>query len=246
VTESIDRHLDLDVAVLVEPLLEVQGIVAERGLGLAAADLEHRFELTRGARHAHALAAAPGAGLDQHRIADALGLAQRMQVVAQHPVRSRDRRQPVRAQQLAGAGLAGEALKDAGRRTDERDVVGGHHLGEALVLRQEAVARMDRVATGDERSGDDGRSGQIRAAGVRRADADGLVGQLDGERLAVRLAVGDHRFDPEGAARPQDAQGDLPAVGDEHLLEHQAPDPLVEGSTPAMGDPPTTSMTSSG
>ena len=41
-----------------------------------------------------------------------------------------------------------------------------------------------------------------------------------GERLAVGLAVGDDRLDAERAAGPQDAQGDLAAVGDEDLPEH--------------------------
>ena len=39
---AVDRDLDLDVAVLVEPLLEVQRVVAERGLRLGAADPQHR------------------------------------------------------------------------------------------------------------------------------------------------------------------------------------------------------------
>ena len=155
---AIDCDLDLDVAVLVEPFLEVERVVAERGLGLAAAHLEHRFELARRAHHAHALAAAAGRWLDQHRIADPLGLGQRVLVVAEHPVRARDRRQAVGAQQLARAGLAGESLEDVGRRADERQAMGRDDFGEALVLGQEAVARMDRIAPGDECRRDDRRT----------------------------------------------------------------------------------------
>ena len=44
---AVDRHLDLDVAVLVEPLLEVERVVAERGLRLGAADAHRRLELAR-------------------------------------------------------------------------------------------------------------------------------------------------------------------------------------------------------
>ena len=75
VAVAVDRDLDLDVAVLVEPLLEVQRVVAEGGLGLRAADRERLLELARRADHAHALAAAAGRRLDEHRVADALGLA---------------------------------------------------------------------------------------------------------------------------------------------------------------------------
>ena len=160
---AIDRDLDLDVAVLVEPLLEVERVVAEGGLRLGAADAQHRLELARGADHAHALAAAAGRRLDQDRVADPLGLAERVQLVAQHAVGARDRRQAVAAEQLARPGLGGEALEDRRRRPDERQAVRGDDLGEALVLGQEAVARVDRVAAGDEGGRDHRRRGQIRA-----------------------------------------------------------------------------------
>ena len=156
-----------------------------------------RLQLARRADHAHALAAAAGRRLDEHRVADPLRLAQGVQVVAEHPVGARDRRQAVVAQQLARAGLAGEPLQHGRRRADERQVVGGHDLGEALVLGQEAVAGVDGVAAGHERGRDDRRGRQVRAGRVGRADADGLVGELDGERLAVRLAVGDDRLHAE-------------------------------------------------
>ena len=102
VAEAVDRHLDLDVAVLVEPPLEVERVVAERGLRLGAADLERRFELARRADHAHALAAAARGGLDEHRVADPLGLGEGVRVVAKHPVRSGDGRAG-RARRGAGA-----------------------------------------------------------------------------------------------------------------------------------------------
>jgi len=71
---AVDCHLHLDVTIVLEPLLEVQRIVAERGLRLAPADLEHGFELTRCPHHAHALAAATGRRLDQDRVADPFSL----------------------------------------------------------------------------------------------------------------------------------------------------------------------------
>ena len=73
--EAVDRDLDLHVPVVVEPLLEVQRVVAERGLRLGAADLDRRLQLPRGPDHAHALAAAAGGRLDQHRVADPVRLA---------------------------------------------------------------------------------------------------------------------------------------------------------------------------
>ena len=199
----IDRDLDLDVAVVVEPLLEVQRVVAERGLRLGAADLDRRLQLARGPDHAHALAAAAGGRLDEHRVADPLGLVERVLVVGDHR-RARDRRQPEPAEQPARALLRGEPVEDLGRRPDERQVVGADHLGERLVLGQEAVARVDGVAAGHERRGDDRGRREVRPARVRRPDADRLVGELRRQAVAVRLAVRDDRLDPERPAGAQD------------------------------------------
>ncbi len=104
VAVTVDDDLDLDVAVVFEPLLEVQRIVVESGHGLRTADRHGLLQLPWRAHHAHALAAATGRWLDQHRVADAVGLGQRMRVVAEH-ARARDRGQAVLAQQRARAGL---------------------------------------------------------------------------------------------------------------------------------------------
>ena len=52
------------------------------------------------------------------------------------------------------------------------------------------------------------------------ADADGFVGQLHLEGLAVGLGVNGESLDAEFAAGAHDAQGDFAAVGDEDILNH--------------------------
>ena len=158
VTEPVDGDLDLDVAVLLDPLLEVERLVVERGARLGAADLEHALELARRADHAHALAAAPGRWLDEDRVADPVGFVHRVAEVADHPVGARDRRQAETAEQATGRLLRREALEHLGRRTDEREVVRADDLGEPLVLGEEAVARVDRIAAGHDRGRDHGRA----------------------------------------------------------------------------------------
>jgi hypothetical protein len=46
-----------------------------------------------------------------------------------------------------------------------------------------------------------------------------LVGDPDVQRVAVGLRVDGDRSDPELAERPEDPDGDLAAVGDEHFGE---------------------------
>ena len=120
------------------------------------------------------------------------------------------------------ASLEAKRSRTSAGRADEGQAVGADHVGEALVLGQEAVAGMDGVAAGDDRGRDDGRRREVAALGVGGADADGLVGELRGEALAIGLAVGDDGADAEGPAGAQDPQGDLAAVGDQDLVEHQA------------------------
>ncbi len=62
---------------------------------------------------------------------------------------------------------------------------------------------------------------EVGLAARRRADAHVVVGEADVQRLAVGLAVDRDRLHAELAAGPDDPQGDLAAVGDEDLLEHQ-------------------------
>ena len=143
VAEPVDRDLDLDVPVVLQPALEVQRVVAERGAGLGAADRQHGGQLARRADHPHALAAAARRRLDEHRVADPLRLLEGVGLVAEQ-ARARDRRQAVIGEQPAGLLLRGEPLEDVGGRADEREPVGTHGVGERVVLGQEPVARVDR------------------------------------------------------------------------------------------------------
>ncbi len=85
---AVDDHLNLDVAVVLQPSLEVERIVAEGRPGLRAADPQRGLELAGRANHPHPLAAAAGRWLDEDRVADPGGLSQGMLVVAEHPVRA--------------------------------------------------------------------------------------------------------------------------------------------------------------
>ena len=64
---AVAEHLDLDVARLLEVLLDIDRIVAEGGLGLGLGGLERVDEVVLRARHLHAASAAAGGGLDDDR-----------------------------------------------------------------------------------------------------------------------------------------------------------------------------------
>src|SRR5262245_37257754 len=55
----------------------------------------------------------------------------------------------------------------------------------------------------------------------RRADRHRLVRLAHMQRVGVRLGVDRHGLDAHGPRRPDDPAGDLPAIGDQDLLEHR-------------------------
>ena len=61
---------------------------------------------------------------------------------------------------------------------------------------------------------------QVALGRDRGADQEGLVGRAHVRRLAVDLRVDGDRDDPHLLQGAGDADGDLAAVGYEHLLEH--------------------------
>ena len=111
------------------------------------AEAERTLELRGGFDDAHALAAATGGGLDQHRIADPIGLARERVEVLRLAVIAGHQRHAGLLHQLLGRALGAHRADRARRRADEDDAAALACLGEVRVLRQETVARMDRLGT---------------------------------------------------------------------------------------------------
>ena len=92
-----------------------------------------------------------------------------------------------------------------GRGADEMNIVFFQNLGEARVLRQEAVARMHRVGAGDlagrKQSGDV----EVAVARRRRADAYALVGEADMHGVGIGGRVHGDGQDAELLAGAQHA-----------------------------------------
>ncbi len=169
---------------------------------------------------AHALAAAAGGGLDQHRVADLVRLLlQERRILVLAVVAGHQRHAGLLHQALGGRFVAHRRDRFR-RRSDENDAglrAGG---GEVLVLGEEAVARVDRFGAGVARGGEDRLRVQVARARLGRADAPRLVGKRDMARVAVGVRVHRHRAYAHVARGRDDTAGDLAAVGDEDLAEH--------------------------
>ena len=121
---------------------------------------------------------------------------------------------------LAGFFFFAHQARDFRRRADELDVRGAADFGEVGVLTEQAIAGMNRVDVGDFGRGDDGGHIEIAVGRARRADADGLVGKADVERVAVGLAVDGDRANAEFPAGVENAQRNFAAIGNQDLTKH--------------------------
>jgi hypothetical protein len=216
----VAQDLELDVPRAREVLLDVHVAVAEGAQRLGARELERPREVVHVLGDAHALATAAGGRLDDHGKADLLRELERLVRVLHGARRPRHDRHAHRRHRLARGGLVAHHADLLRRGADERDVGRGAGFRELRVLGQEAVARVDRVGAGDLGGRDDARDAQVRVARRRGADAHVVVGEAHVQGLAVRLGVDGDGLDAQLAARADDAQGDLAAVGDEDFLEH--------------------------
>ena len=190
----------LDVA------LAEDAVVAECGLGLAAGGVERFVQLGRRADDAHPAPASAGCGLDDQGEPDLLGLA---------------------ARNDGDAGFNGDSLRlelvpagaESLRRGPDEDQAGRlDRFREVGALRQEAVPGMDRV-----------RAGLLRRANLLLGEQvaehlDRLVRRAGVQRARVVRRDDRDGRDPELPAGAEDAQRDLPPVGDEQLLDgHRTP-----------------------
>src|SRR5579862_106424 len=193
----VGEELDLDMARAFEVALAEDGVVAERGLGFATRGRQSVLELGGVADDPHPAPAAAGGGLHEEREADLLGRAARQNGDARRPRR------------LLRRELVAARAERRRWRPDPRQPRLDHRLGELRALRQEAVAGMHRVRIRLPR-----RAHVLGGFEIGR-DLDEDARRLGMKRSAV-VGCGDRdRLDPLLAARAEDAQRDLPSVGDQ-------------------------------
>ena len=127
---------------------------------------------------------------------------------------------------FAGAGarriLVPHRVHRARGRPDELDVAALADFREVRVLREKTVAGMDRIHVADFRGADDAVDLEVAFRARRGADANRLVGQLDVQRINIRLRINRERPDAEFLAGADNAQRDFAAIGDQNFLKHRS------------------------
>ena len=220
VAVAVAEDLDLDVARALHVLLDQHRVVAEAVDGLALARGQRGLEVGRLVDRAHALAATARAGLDQHRVADAVGLALQQRRVLVVAVVAGHQRHAGLLHQLLRLGLQAHGLDRRGRRADEDQAGVGAGLRELLVLAEEAVARMHRLGARGLGGLEDLLPAQV--AVLRRAAAQVHRLVAGAHVVGMRVGIGVHgdRADRHAARGGGDTAGDLATVRNQDLLKH--------------------------
>ncbi len=175
VAVTVGENLHLDVARRADVFFDQHARVAERRLRLAHGAAERRLEVGVALDPAHALAAAAGHRLDQHRIADLVGfLLEELRLLPVAVIAGHHRHTGLLHQRL-GAALEPHGAHRRRFWPDENEPGIDAGLREVGVLRKKSVAGMHAVRLGGARGCDQFVDDEIALRSRRRADAVRLV-----------------------------------------------------------------------
>jgi len=220
VAQRVAEDLNLDVTRPLHVFLDQHRIVAKTVDGFALAGRQRRGKVFRLVHRPHALATAAGTGFDQHRVADAVGLALQQRRILVSTVVTRHQWHPRQIHQALGLGLEPHRL-DAGRqRANEHQAGVSASLGKLDVFTQKAVAGMHRLSAGGLGGGDDFLPAQIAVFGCAATNVDRLVTHADVFGVGVGIGINRDGLDGQAAGGGGHAAGDFAPVGDENFVKH--------------------------
>ncbi len=168
----------------------------------------------------HALPAASGSRLEQHREAD-LDAPSTQLGKARRAFRSGHERDTGGAQLLLRADLVPHPLHDVCPRPDEDEIRVLARSHEGRVLGEEAVPGMNRATAGRLGRGNDVRDAEVALGRGRWPDAHRPVRERDVHRIRVGCRVHGDRLDVELVECANDANRDLATVRDEDAGERR-------------------------
>jgi hypothetical protein len=229
------EDLHLDVTCPLHELLEVRPGVAEVGAPQALHRLERGAELLGAAADLQADAAAAGGALQDDRIPYLRGAPPRGGRAVEER-RPGEERNPLRGRDLPGAVLETELTDLVRRRPDEADPRALARGREVVALAQESIAWVDRLGPEPLRHIEDAVGAEVAVRRPHSAEGNSLVGLARVAGEGVDLGVDRHAGDTHGTQRPQDAAGDLAAIGDKDFAEHGRPVPSADFVPDQNGD----------
>src|SRR5207245_5032792 len=113
--------------------------------------------------------------------------------------------------------LDAHQLDDTGSGADKLNVARFTYFREVRGLCQKAIAGMNRIDIEYLGGADYGGNIQVALGGRSRPDADRLVGKAHVQRVAINVAMDRDCADAHLFTRPDDAAGNLAAIGELNL-----------------------------
>ena len=217
----IGHNLHLDMVRRGHELLHVALAVAKNGLALGTCLNKGLCRILHALDLANAATAAARTSLDEHGAADALGLGRRLlgafeQIAARHDGHARG------GSRSARGILVAHTVDDLGRGADKRQTVLVAIAHKARLFGEKAVAGMDCLCARLNSTSEHGIVVEVALGKTRTADAIRLVGKLHVQRVRIGRGVDGDGLDAHIAARADNTDRDLAAIGDEHFVEHEA------------------------
>ena len=221
VAVRVGQHLDLDMPGVGNKPLDQQCVITECGERLPAGGFHRRRQRVDLGHHPHALTAATGRWLEQHRKADLPDGGNDVLIGHSRFGAAWNDRNTGLGDQSLRPDLVTHRLDRGCRRSDKNQPGLGACGGEPGVLGQETVTGVNSLGSGFPGSVEDALYRQVAFPGRGRADQDRLIGCLDMACTGVGVAVDRDRTDPHPAQRRRDPDRDLAAVGDQNRVEHR-------------------------
>jgi hypothetical protein len=217
VAVDIRQALRLDVAGLVEVLLDEALAATERGHGLAGGRIEEFGHLFPGAGDLEAPTAATEGGLDRDGKPVHIDEVEYFGRVRDRVEGAGGHRGVHLLRHVPGGDLVAELLDRLGGRADPDETRVDHGPGEAGVLGEEPVTGVHGVGAGAAGDGEELLDHEVSFRAGRPVEPVGLVGEARMDGVAILVGVDGDREDAavfRGADHPD---GDLAPVGDEDL-----------------------------
>ena len=209
----VGKDLDLHVPWLEQVFFHQHPRIAERRLCFTLGRGQCFGQLADVLHHLHALAAATGGGLEQHRIADALGGAAEGFQVLGLAVVARHQRYTGGFHQGLGRRLAAHGVDGRSRWAEEDQPGGLDGPGETGVLGKKAITGVDGLGAAGLGGGDQLVDLQVAFAGLAAAQVHADIRFTAVAGIAVGGAVHGHGGQAQGLGGAHHAAGDLAAVG---------------------------------
>jgi len=216
----VGEDLDFHMARFEHVFFHQHARVAERRLRLALGGRQRLGQVRLALDHLHALAAATGGGLEQHRVANLFRGSTEGFHVLRFAVVARHQRHAGFFHQRLGGGLAAHGVDGGGGWAEEDQPGLFDGAGELGVLREKAVARMDRLGAAGLGRLDQLVDAQVTVGRLGAAQVDANIGFVGMARAGVDGAVHRNGGQAHGLGGAHHAAGDLAAVGNQEGRYH--------------------------